>query len=182
MSDGRKLFHNGTAEFLIFTGQAGEQRIEARYEDETVWRTQKLMACSSCSALGEKAGSWLFRGAGAIDLLTNHGAGHSAGRMPVRIFRWAWIGWLHPLVRRSGPTRSGGLGHRRSALLVGSARRQRSETPKRAEFLVWQSLDWTLIRGIAVLNPAMKQRVEGILDQFPQRLRRKVAVKADWHY
>lgn len=53
---------------------------------------------------------------------------------------------------------------------------------KQAEFLVWQSLDWTLIRGIAVLNPSMKQRVEGILDQFPQRLRPKVAVKANWYY
>jgi hypothetical protein len=32
------------AEFLIFTGQAGEKSIEARYEDGTVWLTQKLMA------------------------------------------------------------------------------------------------------------------------------------------
>lgn len=35
---------NSTAEFLIFTGQVGEQSIEARYEDETVWLPQKLMA------------------------------------------------------------------------------------------------------------------------------------------
>jgi hypothetical protein len=35
---------NSTAEFLIFTGQTGEQSIEARYEDETVWLSQKLMA------------------------------------------------------------------------------------------------------------------------------------------
>ena len=40
----KKLIRNGTAEFLIFTGQAGDQSIEARYEDETVWLTQKLMA------------------------------------------------------------------------------------------------------------------------------------------
>ena len=39
-----KLIRNSTAEFLIVTGQAGEQSIEARYEDETVWLTQKLMA------------------------------------------------------------------------------------------------------------------------------------------
>jgi hypothetical protein len=39
-----KLIRNSTAEFLIFTGQSGEQSIEARYEDETVWLTQKLMA------------------------------------------------------------------------------------------------------------------------------------------
>jgi hypothetical protein len=38
-----KLIRNSTAEFLIFTGQAGEQSIEARYEDETVWLSQKLM-------------------------------------------------------------------------------------------------------------------------------------------
>jgi len=45
MSDNeKKLIRNSTAEFLIFTGQAGEQSIEARYEDETVWLTQKLMA------------------------------------------------------------------------------------------------------------------------------------------
>lgn len=39
-----RLIRNSTAEFLIFTGQAGEQSIEARYEDETVWLSQKLMA------------------------------------------------------------------------------------------------------------------------------------------
>ena len=39
-----RLIRNSTAEFLIFTGQAGEQNIEARYEDETVWLSQKLMA------------------------------------------------------------------------------------------------------------------------------------------
>lgn len=43
MSGGKKLIRNSTAEFLIFTGQSGEQSIEARYEDETVWLTQKLM-------------------------------------------------------------------------------------------------------------------------------------------
>jgi hypothetical protein len=35
---------NSTAEFLIFTAQAGENGIEVRLEDETVWLTQKLMA------------------------------------------------------------------------------------------------------------------------------------------
>lgn len=38
------LIRNSTVEFLIFTGQAGEQSIEARYDDETIWLTQKLMA------------------------------------------------------------------------------------------------------------------------------------------
>ncbi|KXU39004.1 cell filamentation protein Fic [Ventosimonas gracilis] len=40
----KKLIRNSTAEFLIFTGQADEQSIEARYEDETLWLSQKLMA------------------------------------------------------------------------------------------------------------------------------------------
>ena len=35
---------NSTAEFLIFTQQAGEGGIEVRYENETVWLNQKLMA------------------------------------------------------------------------------------------------------------------------------------------
>ena len=39
-----KQIRNSTTEFLIFTGQAGEQSIEARHEDETIWLTQQLMA------------------------------------------------------------------------------------------------------------------------------------------
>ncbi|RKX61752.1 MAG: phosphoribosylaminoimidazolesuccinocarboxamide synthase [Thermodesulfobacteriota bacterium] len=39
-----KLIRNSTAEFLIFTAQSGEENIEVRYEDETIWLTQKLMA------------------------------------------------------------------------------------------------------------------------------------------
>jgi hypothetical protein len=35
---------NSTAEFLIFTRQAGEGGIEVRVAEETVWLTQKLMA------------------------------------------------------------------------------------------------------------------------------------------
>ena len=35
---------NSTAEFLIFTRQAGEDGIEVRVENETVWLTQKLLA------------------------------------------------------------------------------------------------------------------------------------------
>lgn len=42
--NGKKLIRNSTAEFLIFTGQACEQSIEARYEEETQWLSQKLMA------------------------------------------------------------------------------------------------------------------------------------------
>ncbi len=45
MSKEKKLqIRNSTAEFLIFTRQAGESGIEVRVEEETVWLTQKLMA------------------------------------------------------------------------------------------------------------------------------------------
>ncbi len=44
MANKKQLIRNSTAEFLIFTGQAGEQSIEARYVDETIWLSQKLMA------------------------------------------------------------------------------------------------------------------------------------------
>jgi len=40
----KQLIRNSTAEFLIFTGQAGDQSIEARYEGETIWLSQRLMA------------------------------------------------------------------------------------------------------------------------------------------
>jgi len=35
---------NSTAEFLIFTRQSGGDSIQVRFEDETIWLTQKLMA------------------------------------------------------------------------------------------------------------------------------------------
>lgn len=35
---------NSTAEFLVFTSQAGENTIEVRVQDETVWLTQSLIA------------------------------------------------------------------------------------------------------------------------------------------
>ena len=44
MSGKRALIRNSTAEFLMFTAQSGEQSIEARYADETIWLSQKLMA------------------------------------------------------------------------------------------------------------------------------------------
>jgi hypothetical protein len=44
MNKEKKLqIRNSTAEFLIFTRQAGEDGIEVRVEDETVWLTQKLI-------------------------------------------------------------------------------------------------------------------------------------------
>lgn len=45
MKKDKKLqIRNSTAEFLIFTRQAGDDGIEVRVEDETIWLTQKLMA------------------------------------------------------------------------------------------------------------------------------------------
>jgi hypothetical protein len=44
MSKDKNLrIRNSTAEFLIFSKQAGENSIEVRVEDETVWLTQKLI-------------------------------------------------------------------------------------------------------------------------------------------
>ena len=44
MKDKKFQIRNSTAEFLVFTSQAGEDSIEVRVADETVWLTQKLMA------------------------------------------------------------------------------------------------------------------------------------------
>ena len=45
MSDGKDLIiRNSTAEFLTFELQAKEDSIEVRYEKETLWMTQKMMA------------------------------------------------------------------------------------------------------------------------------------------
>jgi hypothetical protein len=38
------IIRNSTAEFLIFTSQAGEDGIEVRVQDENIWLTQKLIA------------------------------------------------------------------------------------------------------------------------------------------
>ncbi len=40
----KKLIRNSTTEFLTFTSQTGEDSIEVRVENETVWLTQKLIA------------------------------------------------------------------------------------------------------------------------------------------
>lgn len=39
-----KRILNSTAEFLIFTKQSRQESIEVRYEDETIWLTQKLIS------------------------------------------------------------------------------------------------------------------------------------------
>ena len=45
MVEKKKLqIRNSTAEFLVFTSLAGENSIEVRYENETIWLSQKMMA------------------------------------------------------------------------------------------------------------------------------------------
>ena len=40
----KKIIKNSTAEFLIFTAQSGKDGVEVRFEDETIWMSQKMMA------------------------------------------------------------------------------------------------------------------------------------------
>jgi hypothetical protein len=40
----KKRIRSSAAEFLIFTNQSGADTVEVRYEDETIWLSQKLMA------------------------------------------------------------------------------------------------------------------------------------------
>ena len=44
MKKNKLTIRNSTAEFLIFTSQAGEDGIEVMVADENVWLTQKLIA------------------------------------------------------------------------------------------------------------------------------------------
>lgn len=44
MSKNKLQIRNSTAEFLIFTSQTGKDGIEVRFENETIWLSQKLMA------------------------------------------------------------------------------------------------------------------------------------------
>jgi len=44
MEDNKLTIRNSTAEFLIFSTQAGENTIETRFEDDSIWLSQKMMA------------------------------------------------------------------------------------------------------------------------------------------
>jgi hypothetical protein len=44
MANKKLQIRNSTAEFLIFTSQAGENGIEVRFQNETIWLSQKMMA------------------------------------------------------------------------------------------------------------------------------------------
>jgi len=53
---------------------------------------------------------------------------------------------------------------------------------KQAEFLVYESCPWELIETIGVLNSRMKQRVEKILDEYPESMHHPVTIHSDWYY
>lgn len=53
---------------------------------------------------------------------------------------------------------------------------------KQAEFLVHQFLDWSLIKGIAVINAEVKQQVETVLAAYPHRHQPHVKVLPGWYY
>src|SRR5437899_2278738 len=53
---------------------------------------------------------------------------------------------------------------------------------KQAEFLVWQSMDWSLIESLAVLNQQVKEDVEAVLGQHPERPQPKVETRPEWYY
>lgn len=53
---------------------------------------------------------------------------------------------------------------------------------KQAEFLVHRQCSWALIHEIAVVNQAIKSRVEKILAEFPAVAHRPVRVRPEWYY
>jgi hypothetical protein len=53
---------------------------------------------------------------------------------------------------------------------------------KQAEFLVYESMDWSLVERIGVRNAAIKVKVEDLLAQFPALHRPPVVVKHEWYY
>jgi hypothetical protein len=53
---------------------------------------------------------------------------------------------------------------------------------KQAEFLVWKSVDWSLIEGIGVLNQQVKSHVEAVLEQHQDQPRPNVQIEAQWYY
>jgi hypothetical protein len=53
---------------------------------------------------------------------------------------------------------------------------------KQAEFLVWEHLPWSAIRGIAVLNETVKEQVEETLGSHPGVYAPRVLAKRNWYY
>jgi len=53
---------------------------------------------------------------------------------------------------------------------------------KQAEFLVHRFMPWSLVRGVAVMNEAVRQQVESAMSAYPPALRRPVKVFRGWYY
>jgi len=53
---------------------------------------------------------------------------------------------------------------------------------KQAEFLVHRSCPWSLIQEIAVIDTAMRDRVEAIQTAFPASQRKVVKIERSWYY
>lgn len=53
---------------------------------------------------------------------------------------------------------------------------------RQAEFLVRGFVPWDLVDALVVISPRMKQRVEGLLAQYPAPARRPVLVRRGWYY
>lgn len=53
---------------------------------------------------------------------------------------------------------------------------------KQAEFLIHQSLPWSMVKGIAVINDEMADRVRETLNQFPDTYSPPVRVVPQWYY
>ena len=53
---------------------------------------------------------------------------------------------------------------------------------KQAEFLVHRFCDWSLIRGIAVIDSGMRERVEEIFSSYAPVMARSVEIRRDWYY
>lgn len=53
---------------------------------------------------------------------------------------------------------------------------------KQAEFLLWKSLDWSLIESIGVLDQQAKANVEAVLGQHPDLPGPEVETRPEWYY
>lgn len=52
---------------------------------------------------------------------------------------------------------------------------------KQAKLLVWQTLPWSLIRGIAVPDADSAYQVEALLARYPRRAQPKVVIRPGWY-
>jgi len=53
---------------------------------------------------------------------------------------------------------------------------------KQAEFLVHRFCDWKLIHEIGVINDTMSEKVNNVLNRFPNRSHPPVRVRREWYY